>query len=80
MRDWLFILKQKQESASLRVVFADDLLGDGAVGLLYDSVDMLRCLDWVRLFVDPLELLESTALGLNTGGMFSKLLFPSVHA
>lgn len=57
----------------------DDLLRDGAVGLLHDSVNVLRCLDWARLPVDPLELLESTALGLDTSETFSKILFHSVH-
>ena len=74
-----FFVKRIQGSLRLRGV-VDDLLSDDAVGLLHNSVEMLRCLDWARLVVDPLELLEGTALRLDTSGTFSKLLFHSVRA
>lgn len=43
-----------------------DLLRDLAVSLDHDLVDLDRCLDGLRLVVDPLELLECTALGFDT--------------
>ncbi len=45
-----------------------DLLGDLAVVGEDDLVDGLGGLDGVGLVVDPLELLEGTALGLDAGG------------
>jgi hypothetical protein len=45
----------------------DNLLGDCSVGLLHNLVNVLGCLDRVRLLVDPSEFFEGTALGLDTG-------------
>lgn len=43
----------------------DDLLRDLSVGLDNHLLDLLRSLDGLGLVVNPLELLEGTALGLN---------------
>lgn len=55
-----------------------DLLGDGSVGLLHDSVDALGCLDGIWLLVDPFEFFKGAALGLDTEELlaeFSLFLF-----
>lgn len=48
-----------------------DLLSDGTILLHNNLVQAEGSLDGVGLLVHPLELLESTALGLDTGGIES---------